>query len=170
MKTRPSMTILGHENGTKIKILRPLSTQSWRMLHYMFMKHRRWKQDLVWQFWVMGTVLKSTYHGSCRPKVDVCYSIRSWNKWQWKQDLVWQFLFMGTVLKSTYHGPCRPKNEVCYSIFFYERKAMKTRTSLTILGHETGIKINISLPLSTQSWRMLQHTFMEHSRWKQDLV
>ena len=118
--------------------------------------------------YVYGTkVLKRRYHGPCRPKVDVCYSIHSWNK-----DLVWQFWVMGTELKSTIYGPCRPKVDECFNIRSWNI-GDENKTKYDNFGswtHGNCTLIQISRPLSTQSWRLLQHTFMEQRRWKQDLV
>ena len=99
------MKILGHGNGTKIyKNLAPVDPK----LTYFTtssMEHRKWKQDLVWQFWVMETLLKSTK--------TLPLSTQSWRfslhtgmkHRKWKQDLVVQFWVMETLLKSTNTWP-----------------------------------------------------------------
>ena len=122
------MKTLGHGNGTKILKQPPLLTQSWRILQHACMKHSCWNQDLVWQLWVMGTVLKSTNHVPVDQKL--------------------------TYFTAYLHGTL----------------ALKSRSSMKTLGHGNGSKIYKPSPLSTQSWRVLQHTCMEHRRWKQNPV
>ena len=61
MKTKPSITTLGHKNGTKSK----------RILQNTFIENMRWKQDLVYEtFWSWERY----------SKLKKFYSIRLWNK------------------------------------------------------------------------------------------